>query len=78
MATMATVTVSLPTKLKDQTRKLVEKGYYASISDAVRTALRQTLERSKYDLWAEEAKEDLQNGEALVLRDAKDIDKLFN
>jgi len=56
---MTTINVSIPEKLKSQAQELVERGFYASFSDVVRDALRQTLANNKYDLWADEAARDL-------------------
>jgi len=72
---MTTINISLPDKLKEQAESLVDKGLYASFSDLVRDALRQTISKSRYDLWAEEAKEDLRKGRAKVLKSQKDIDE---
>lgn len=75
---MSTVSVSLPKKLQEQTSRLVKEGYYSSVSEVVRAGIRVIVQKSKYDLWAEEAVHDLKNGDALVLNDAQDIDKLFD
>ncbi len=72
---MNRVTVSLPTKLKEETNKLIERGFYASFSDAVRTALRGIIEKNKYDLWAEEAKKEYKAGTAYVMKDGSDVDE---
>ncbi|MBU2591839.1 MAG: ribbon-helix-helix domain-containing protein [Patescibacteria group bacterium] len=74
---MLTINISLPDKLKLQTEALVKKGYYASFSDIVRDSLRHLLERSKFDLWAEQAKEDLEKGKATILNSEKSIDEYF-
>lgn len=75
---MSTVNVSIPDKLKNQAQELVEKGFYASFSDLVRDSLRKLVAQNKYDLWAEEAKEDLKKGKAKVLKSKKDIDEYFD
>jgi len=72
---MNRVTVSLPDKLKEETNKLIERGFYASFSDAVRAALRGIVEKNKYDLWADEAKKEHAAGSAYVIRDSKDVDE---
>ncbi|MFC1727079.1 type II toxin-antitoxin system ParD family antitoxin [Patescibacteria group bacterium] len=71
---MTTINISLPIKLKTQAEALVKGGYYASFSDLVRDSLRRLVEKSKYDLWLDEAKEDLRKGEAVVLKSDKEID----
>ena len=40
---MKTINISLPDKLKTQADNLIRAGYYASFSDLVRTALRETI-----------------------------------
>jgi len=74
---MTTVNVSLPEKLKEQAETLVKSGFYASFSDLVRDSLRRLVSQSKYDLWVEEAKEDVRKGKAKVLKSKKDIDSYF-
>ncbi|PIR42998.1 hypothetical protein COV24_05085 [candidate division WWE3 bacterium CG10_big_fil_rev_8_21_14_0_10_32_10] len=75
---MNNINISLPKKLKEESEKLVKTGYYASFSDLVRSSLRKTIEASKYDLWADEAKEDYIAGRAFVLKDKDDIKKLLH
>ena len=75
---MATINISLPEKLKDQAQALVRGGFYASFSDLVRDSLRQIVSKNKYDLWAEEAKEDLKEGRAVVLRNKKEIEEYMD
>jgi len=75
---MATINISLPEKLKDQAQALVKGGFYASFSDLVRDSLRQIVSKNKYDLWAEEAKEDLKEGRAVVLRNKKEIEEYMD
>ncbi len=74
---MTTINISLPEKLKDDAQNLVKKGFYASFSDLVRDSLRQVVEKSKYDLWYEDAKEDEKKGRVKVLKSGKDIDNYF-
>ena len=57
---MQTINISLPAKLQDQANSLVQEGHFASFSDLVRTAIRDLLGESQYDLWADEAKQELQ------------------
>lgn len=71
---MYTINVSLPTQLKSQADDLIQAGYFASFSDLVRTALRQTLAESRYQSWANEAIREQSGGKTLVLRDKKNID----
>jgi len=42
---MKTINISLPDKLKTQADNLIRAGYYASFSDLVRTALRETISK---------------------------------
>jgi Arc/MetJ-type ribon-helix-helix transcriptional regulator len=74
---MTTINVSLPEKLKEQAEALVSDGFYASFSDLVRDSLRKLVAQNKYDLWVEEAKEELKKGKAKVLKSKKDIDEYF-
>lgn len=74
---MPTVNVSIPDKLKNQAQALVEKGFYVSFSDLVRDSLRKLVAQNKYDFWAVEAKKDVENGKAKVLKSKKDIDEYF-
>ena len=71
---MATINISLPAKLKSQAETLIKGGYYISFSDLVRDSLRWMIERNKFDLWTNEAKKDLEKGEAVVLGSKKDVD----
>jgi len=70
---MSTINISLPTKLKSRAEALVKGGYYASFSDLVRDSLRRLIERSEYDLWADEAREDFKKGKAVILKSGKEI-----
>lgn len=74
---MTTVNISLPEQLKKEGERLIEGGYFASFSDLIRTSLRTLLERSKYDIWAQEAREEYETGKATVLQSKKDIKKLL-
>jgi len=42
-----TINISLPKNLADLAKKEVKKGYYSSLSELVRTALRKALMESK-------------------------------
>jgi Arc/MetJ-type ribon-helix-helix transcriptional regulator len=75
---MTTINISLPAKLKIQAETLVRNGFYVSFSDLIRDSLRQTINRSRYDMWAEEAKTDLKTGKAVVLKSKQEIDKYFD
>ena len=75
---MSTINISLPAKLRSQANQLVKAGYFASFSDLVRASLRHTIEKSRYDVWADEAKEDLKKGKAVVLKSVKDVDRYFD
>ncbi|KKQ92753.1 MAG: hypothetical protein UU16_C0057G0016 [Candidatus Woesebacteria bacterium GW2011_GWA2_40_7] len=72
---MTTINISIPEKLKTDAEKLIKQGFYASFSDLVRDSIRHVLNVNKYDRWAAEAKEDLKNGKAVVLKNANDIEK---
>lgn len=72
---MTTINISLPDKLKDQAQELVKVGFYASFSDVVRDSLRRLVKKNRYDLLAEEAKEDLKKGRATVLKNKNEIEK---
>ena len=74
---MTTINISLPDKLKEQAETLVNNGFYASFSDLIRDSLRQIIAKSKYDLYVEEAKEDLKTGKAKVLKTGKAVDDYF-
>lgn len=74
---MSTINISLPIKLKSEASLLVKNGYYSSFSDLVRDSLRRLLENSKYNLWAYEAKKEMEKGKAVVLNSDKDIDSYF-
>lgn len=72
---MDTINISLPSQLKLQADNLIERGYFASFSDLVRTALRKVVKENEYDLLAEEAKEDLRQGRAVVMKNSEEIEK---
>ena len=71
---MATVNISLPEKLRDEAQILIKGGYYSSFSDLVRDSIRQIVSKGKYDLWVQEAKNDLKSGKAKVLRSPREIE----
>jgi len=71
---MHTINVSLPSKLKSQADDMVKAGYYASFSDLVRTALRQTLSEINLEALAGQAVREHQSGQALILHDSQDVD----
>ncbi len=75
---MNTVNISLPIKLRKQAQELVDRGFYASFSDLVRDALRQTVAKNKYDLMVEEAIDDEKNGKGIILKTKKDIEEYMN
>lgn len=72
---MTTINISLPVQLKFQADNLIKQGYFASFSDLARTALRQLVHQSNYDLMAKEAIEENNRGESTVLKTDKDIKK---
>lgn len=74
ISNMTTVNISIPEKLKQQADQLVKTGYYASFSDFVRDAIRNSLKQGQYNSWAEQAKKDRKQGKAVILKSDKDID----
>ena len=75
---MSTINISIPIKLKEEANSLVKKGYYVSFSDLVRDSLRALIEKSKYDLLADEAKRDEKEGKAVILKTNKDVDSYID
>jgi putative addiction module CopG family antidote len=75
---MTTINISLPSQLKDQADSLIDKGYYASFSDLVRTALRDLVSGSRYDALVREAIEDHRKGKTKALRTKKEIDEFVD
>jgi len=75
---MDTINISLPSKLKNQADSLIDKGYFASFSDLVRTAIRELVGGSQYDILIREAIEDHRRGKTKVLRTKKDIDAFLD
>ncbi len=74
---MNTINISLPEQLKMQANQLIDMGFYASFSDLVRTALRQTINQSQYDIWANQAKKEAKLGKIKPLSTKKDIDNFL-
>jgi Arc/MetJ-type ribon-helix-helix transcriptional regulator len=74
---MTTINVSLPDKLKEEAEALIDLGLYVSFSDIVRDSLRGIIAKSKYDLLYEDAKKDIKEGRAVILKSEKDIDNFF-
>lgn len=70
-----TINISLPVQLKFQADNLIKQGYFASFSDLARTALRQIIHQSGYDIMAKEAIEEHKQGESTVLKTKKDVKK---
>ncbi len=70
---MDTINISLPSQLKGQADNLIKKGYFASFSDLVRTALRKVLAEAYYDSLAREAVAEHKAGKTIVLKNKKDI-----
>lgn len=79
---MHTINVSLPSQLKLQADQVVAAGYFASFSDLVRTALRQTLSEVQLESLAQQAMHEHRQGKALVLKDKQAvssyIDQVFD
>lgn len=73
-----TINISLPTQMKSEADKLVASGHYASFSDLMRTAVRNLLQASKYDLWAKEAIDDYRQGKTVALSTPEDIHKFMS
>ena len=72
---MTTINISIPAKLRTDAEELVAGGYYVSFSDLVRDSLRRLVEKSKFDLWADESKKDLGRGKAVILNSGKEVNK---
>ncbi len=75
---MDTINISLPKQLKLKSEKLVESGMYASFSDLVRDSLRDKLEKSKYDLWFQEAALERKAGKGTLIKPNQDLQKHLN
>lgn len=71
---MDTINISLPSRLKSQATELIEKGYFASFSDLVRTGLRKVIKDNEYDLLARDAILEHKKGKSAILSTSKDID----
>lgn len=81
-----TTNISLPEELADLTKKQVEKGYYTSISEVIRDALRKLLFSSepvptfkmskKTENMVREAQKNYEEGKTISLEDVDDLDKL--
>jgi Arc/MetJ-type ribon-helix-helix transcriptional regulator len=72
---MDTINISLPSQLKNEADDLINRGYFASFSDLVRTALRQVVKNSEYDLLSQEAIMEHRNGNSTVLSTSEEVDK---
>ncbi len=70
---MHTINVSLPSQLKLQADQLIQAGYFASFSDLVRTALRQTLTEIQLNSLANQAISEHRSGQAKTLKDAQAV-----
>lgn len=75
---ITTINVSLPTQLKNQAQQLIDDGYYASFSDAVRTALRQLVNQAQLEQLSQTAKHEYQTGKTKALKNAADINEFFD
>ena len=75
---MKTINISLPTKLREQADELVKQGYYASISDLVRDALRTSISKNQYDILADQAKKDERLDKSIALKSKKDIENFID
>lgn len=75
---MVTLNISLPEKLRDQVDELIEQGHYVSVSDAIRTALRDMVTNSLIEKWVKEAKHDVKMGQAVILKSKSDITKYMD
>lgn len=80
-----TVNISLPKQLADLAKKQVAKGHYSSLSEVIRTALREFLTKpdvpvykmsKKAERIAKKALEDYRNGKAIPLDSVEDLDRL--
>jgi Arc/MetJ-type ribon-helix-helix transcriptional regulator len=70
---MTTLNISLPEKLRDQVNGLVKKGHFASVSDAIRTALRDMVLSEQLDGWVKDAKKDERTGGAVIIKNKLDL-----
>jgi len=72
---MNTINISLPDQLKSQAQALIKQGHYVSFSDLVRDALRRVIEKNQYDIWAQQAKEEVKKRQAVILKSPPEVDK---
>lgn len=72
---MNTINISLPSQLKNKADDLITRGYFASFSDLVRTALRRTISDTEYDLLAQEAVQEHFSGKSTVLSSSQEVSK---
>ncbi len=77
MQNTATINISLPIRLKAQADDLVAKGYFVSFSDVVRSAVRNLLNHSSYDMLLYKAKEEEKKGESVILSNDDEIDSFM-
>ena len=77
MQNTATINISLPIRLKAQADELVAGGYFASFSDVVRSAVRNLLTHSSYDMLLNKAKEEEKKGESIILSNDAEIDSFM-
>ena len=75
---MKTVNVSLPEALKAQAQELISQGYYVSFSDVVRDSLRRLVSQNRYDLLAQQAKEEERMGKTKEIKSDKQVDELVD
>jgi len=74
MQNTATINISLPIVLKAQAEGLVAKGYFASFSDLVRSALRWTVNSSVYDVLGDIAEKERAAGKTTIMNSVADVD----
>jgi putative addiction module CopG family antidote len=79
-----TINISLPKQLADLAHEQVKKGYYGSVSEVIRDALRRLLEpkiptiqmNKKQIKLVEQAWKDYNSGKTVPIKNIKDLDQL--
>lgn len=81
-----TINISLPKNLTDLARSQVKNGYYSSVSEVMRDALRRFLftpsvpthkMSKKAEKILDQARKDHQKGRTTLLKNIDDLDKLI-
>jgi Arc/MetJ-type ribon-helix-helix transcriptional regulator len=74
---MPTTTINLPTQMRKKANLFIEDGFYISLGDMIRSALRLLMEKDNDDLLLAQAKNDLKKGRGVMLKTDKEIDRHF-